>query len=200
MTTKTAAHSTEDAEAPQTRVGFTHKLSRVISDGERTWNEITVTPPTLGHHIAADQKPEGMAQVVHLYSLLTGIPEEAIRRIKTVDSRAIQKFIDARAVDAPAPAPIEDNGDGVVIDLLHPISAGGRPLKSITLREPDLEAGIAVEKVKGGPHQGTAASIAVLSGLTIPVVSKLSMLDVKRIEAWMLPFLTDTDQMEDGEI
>jgi hypothetical protein len=196
MNTKAAAHLNDDVaeEAAKRR---TIKLSRVISDGTNTWNEITLAEPTLAHHIASE-RAEGMAQVIALYSTLSGVPEEAIRRMKTVDSRKIQAVLEETLDDAPAPRPAEV--DGAVFDLLHPISAGGRPIKSVTLREPDLEAGIALEKVKGGPNQITAASIAILSGLTIPVVSKLSKKDVKRMEAWLLPFLSDTDQTADGEI
>ncbi|WP_024275948.1 phage tail assembly protein [Hyphomicrobium sp. 802] len=198
MTTKrTGLVAATQEPAQESTAGALLPLSRPISDGAQIWNELTIKEPTLADHIMSDQKPEGMAQVIALYAIVSGVPEEAIRRMKTQDSRKLQAIIEQRAEDAPEPI---TEADGATFTLLHPIDAGGRKVTTITLREPDLEAGIAIEKVKGGPNQVTAASIAVLSGLTIPVIAKLQMKDVWRMEEWLLPFLNDTDPMPDGEI
>ncbi len=63
--------------------------------------------------------------------------------------------------------------------------AGPAPLTSITVREPDLEAGIAVERSSETAAGATAAMIAALSGQSIPTVMRLAQRDVSRIERWL---------------
>lgn len=192
---------TKEKSAGEEQTSVTIKLGRPITDGQTTWTELTITPPTLGHHMASEQNGVGMSQVVSLYASLAAVPVEAMKGLKTVDARKLEKAIEKLNSGKDAPAPVPHDVDGATFKLLTPIDAGGgRMLGSITLREPDLAAGIAIEKFQRD-HEQTAASIAVLSGLTMPVVAALAMRDVRRIEAWLLPFVNDSNSsISDGEI
>lgn len=179
---------------------FTLKLARPIDDGAGlTWDDLTIAEPTLGHRMTAERASTSeVEQVVRFFALLSGVPEEAIQKLKTSDARKLNRWVDGLPLpkwEAPTV-----NGDRHTFKLLCPIEIEGQvPISEITLREPDLAAGIAVEKFKS-PREQTAASIASLSGLTIPVVRKMKMRDVERIEAWMLPFVAEPDlKAGDGE-
>lgn len=192
QTTKPARPAGAGAIAPARpqRMTTTIRLVRPITENGQTWEELTVREPDLGDRIAAERKGEGMEAAIQLFAILTGLPPAAARKMKTRDARAIQTWLGSITPE-PEPETEPDLSETKTFRLSVPIEADGRVLTEITLREPDLEAGIAVEKLKGRYEQ-TAASIAVLSGLTIPVVRRLVMRDVVRMEAWLLPFVADT--------
>ncbi|MGE8942710.1 phage tail assembly protein [Leptospira interrogans] len=186
----------DKAPAKTERMRKTIPLSRPLSDGSNSWTELTVHEPELGDRIRAERKGAGMEAAVELLAILTGLPSSAARKMKTRDARAIHAWLDSLMPDGEPVADVDD-AESRTFDLLVPLEVDGRPMTQITVREPDLEAGIAVEKLKGR-HEQTAASIAVLSGLTIPVVRKMVMRDVARIEAWLLPFVDDTNSKEEA--
>lgn len=194
MSTKAKAAPTAAAEELKR---FTLALSRPIADDAgQSWSALTLIEPDLGARMAAERETSSdVAQVTRLFAELSGVPENAIAKLKTPDARKINAWLDGLG-DDDAPAPTVE-GDRHTFTLLCPIVLDGQePIKTITLREPDLAAGIAVERFKRR-HEITAATIAALSGLTIPVVSRLKMRDAGRVEAWLIPFVADTDSTAD---
>ncbi len=154
---------------------------------------LTLRRPTLGDNVAAEQAPAGMARTVAFWAHIAGVPVKAMERLKTRDAAKIQKWLhDASLLDQPPPGHI-DEGDKRTFNLIEPIN-DGRTTR-LTLREPDLAAGIAVEKFKN-EHEQMAASIAVLAGITIPETHQLDMRDVARIEAWLVPFVDGSSSMD----
>ena len=189
MARTTAAPPAPPAPPSREPERLTLKLSRPIkADDGRTWSEITIVEPELSHHIEADRKASGMERAIAIYATISGIPEDAIRRLKTIDAKAIQRWINGLRGGEP---PV-DNGGVWTFSLAFPIEVDGQPVAQISLREPDLEAGIALEKFNGKPNAQIAASIAALSGLTIPIVRRMKMRDVAQFEAWLYPFVADT--------
>lgn len=197
MTTK-AKPTPAPAAAADNLKRLTLALSRPIADDAgQSWSTLTFSEPDLGARMAAERETTSeVAQVTRLFAELSGVPETAIAKLKTPDARKVNAWLDALGDDDDATAPTVE-GDRHTFTLLCPIVLDGQePIKTITLREPDLAAGIAVERFKRR-HEITAATIAALSGLTIPVVSRLKMRDAGRVEAWLIPFVADTDSTAD---
>ena len=187
----------ETAPAAPAAVSRTLKLSRPITDGNgMTWTEVHVALPELGHYMLAERETTSeVSEAARLFAELTNVPEDAIHKMKTGDARALRRMIDA-ANETSFASDIRVDGDRHTITLEHPIVIDGQPhIGALTLREPDLAAGIAIEKFNK-PREQLAATIAVLSGLTIPVTRRLKMTDVRRIETWLAPFVADTLSME----
>lgn len=196
MTTKKGAAAPAAAAALEQK---TFKLARPITDDVTTWAELTVTEPTLGNEIAALQKaPKSagpMERMTHRYAILTGVPAPALRKLKTVDFKAIERWLEGLEGGARE---LED--DRATFVLAAPITVDGKPQSTITLREPDLEAAIIVEKVEG-EALSMAATIAALSGWSVPQVRELRMRDVRSIQEWLVPFVVDLNSLESpGEI
>lgn len=168
-------------------VGHTIKLSVPIPMGAAgSIDTLTLRRPTLGDHVMSEQAPPGMARTIAFWAQIAGVPVKVMELLKTRDAAKIQKWLhDAALLEEPPPGHIDD-GDKRTFNLIVPINEGRTP--RITLREPDLAAGIAVEKFKN-EHEQQAASIAVLAGITIPEANQLDMRDVDRIEAWLVPFV-----------
>lgn len=278
LTGASAAHSAAAPPAPPTvghnggpplapaKLSRTFKLAVPISAGDgKTWDTIMLTEPELGHYIVVNRRKtaSSIETMVHLFSLLSGVPEDALRRMKSRDARPVRDWVDAVRVSGaladvirdastpdgglPAALAIADAADALgaflppdlaataaaartaidaakaavaeavtdearaaaqaVLDaatdnpfkpdlestrtfrLAVPLTMpGAAPVEMITLREPDLETGIAVEKADKAV--ASAAMLAVLSGHTIPTVSRLSQRDVVRMERW-LDFFSD---------
>lgn len=164
-------------------------LSRPIEDKGQTLAELTLAEPELRHMIVAERKPSGAELAVSLIAQLSGISETAIRRLKLKDLRAIEAWIrDLRLTSACS---FEEDVGGALFVLSSPIETNGTPIERLRLREPDIEASIAVEKFSK-PHEQTAAMIAALTDITIPVVTRLKLRDLAVIEAWLTPFVEDT--------
>ncbi|OYW56771.1 MAG: hypothetical protein B7Y80_01430 [Hyphomicrobium sp. 32-62-53] len=166
---------------------------------------LEIEEPELRHRIAAQRErrateSETFARYV---AILAGIPEEAAQKIKHRDARKIKAFVDdlkGRGVGADLEAEraaLEASG-GVppmlassrTFTLLVPVATDGAPLTEITVEEPDIAAGIAVEKFKTEAEQ-SAALIATCSGQVIPLISRMKECDVLRIERWLNFFLND---------
>jgi len=173
----------------------TFVLSRPIrSAGGQEWSELTVAEAELRHMAAADRKKTAgrNARLVDLIAELTGVPADAVTRLKQRDANAIDLWLEemrdaAVAADALADmaAGIEDTTQEVsrTFDLLAPIATAGQPLTSITVTEPDLATGVAIEAMQTEAER-TAALIAATSGLVIPTVMRMSMRDVARLNRW----------------
>lgn len=165
-------------------------LSRPIEDKGQPLAELKLSEPELRHMIVAERKPSGAELAVSLIAQLSGASEAAIRRLKLKDLRAIEAWIrDLRLTSSCAFE--EDAAGGALFVLSSPIETNGTPIERLRLREPDIEASIAVEKFSK-PHEQTAAMIAALTDLTIPVVTRLKLRDLAVIEAWLTPFVDDT--------
>lgn len=173
------------------------KLAVPVEDKGVVIGEVTVQEPELRHQIAAERTSSQTEQAIRLISQLTGLPESVARRLKFRDAARIRGWVGG-LMDSIEPLDCDPllEGGPKTFQLLVPID-GGKPINEITIQEPDIEAGIAVEKFKH-QHEQDAAMIAALSGLTIPVVSRLKMRDVARIKAWLLPFVTDTGLTEEA--
>ncbi len=174
------------APAGESRV-FT--LSRPIEDKGQPLAELKLAEPELRHMIVAERKPSGAELAVSLISQLSGVSEAAIRRLKLKDLRAIEAWI--RELRLTSTCAFEEDAVGALFVLSSPIETNGTPIDRLRLREPDIEASIAVEKF-AKPHEQTAAMIAALTDLTIPVVTRLKLRDLAVIEAWLTPFVDDT--------
>lgn len=180
--TKVAAAPEVAADAVLTK---TFVLRRPIpGQNGKPISEITVEEPRLGHAVVAGRKTGANQQTIALLSAVSGVPEDSIKKLKTVDALRINVWLKTlegtnEVVEDPA------TGD-VTLPLTVPIRDGNKLITEITLREPDLEAGIAVEKMVT-QHEQLAATIASLSGLTIPTVNQLRLRDVAAVEAWLGP-------------
>lgn len=172
----------------------TIQLSVPIAMGAAgTIDRLTLRRPTLGDHVASEQAPPGMARTIAFWAHIAGVPVKVMESLKTRDAAKIQKWLrEAALLEEPPPGHIDD-GDKRTFNLIVPINDGRTP--RITLREPDLAAGIAVEKFKN-EHEQMAASIAVLAGITIPEANQLDMRDVDRIEAWLVPFVAGSSSTD----
>lgn len=153
---------------------------------------ITLSEPELGHLMLAEHEKSGGEQAAALISQLSGIPKAALRRLKLADLKAFERWM--RELREIGGAAYEDDGaGGAVFTLALPIPVeGGKAIDKLRLRTPDLDASIAVEKFKK-QHEQTAAMIAALADLTIPVVRRLKIRDVAVIEAWLAPFVTESE-------
>jgi len=180
----------------------------ITDDAGSTWTSITLREPTLRDQANIQRRTTatGTEQAVQLIAALSGVPESAVRRLKTRDVRRMERWQrglvdEAIAIDVTD----DDNGDHLAPSktfvLASPIETESAPITEITVREPDLEAGIAIEKFKTAGEQ-TAAMLAALTGLPIPSVMRLAARDVARIERWLSFFskdgeLSEEDEMED---
>lgn len=172
----------------------TFALARPIADDTgKAYPSITLTEPELHHLAQVERKTTAGENEISaaLISILSGVPETAVRRIKLRDVLQIQRWVDdvmASGVKADllreAAAPIEANEPERTFELLVPVVLNDATLARITMREPDLEAGIAIEKFKL-PSEQTAALIATCSGQIIPNVMRMKVRDVRRIERWV---------------
>ncbi|MFM2422123.1 MAG: Phage tail assembly chaperone protein or 41 or 14 [Pseudomonadota bacterium] len=176
----------------------TIRLVAPIATEQGEITHLTLRDPTLGELVQSDDHP-GMLGSVQIIAAAANIKPDTARRLKTRDTIAASRWFDSLVPPAPPPA-LDDDGEPKAVDieggertfdLLGPVEIGGKVVTQITLREPDVEVGIAIEKVKGA-HRQTARMIAVLSGRTVPEVLKLRRRDVMVIERWLIPFVTDT--------
>ena len=181
----------------------TFKLAAPITGvGDEPIAQITVREPLLSDRGEAERKhPSSPAeQAIFLIARLTDISEQAAKRMKTRDAVRIRKWIFGLSV-----LENHDGGDrsGVrAFDLMVPVPTDDEPLERLTVREPDLESAIAAEKFENETDQ-TAATIALLADTTIPVVKRMAVRDIDRIEGWLRPFLTGemtTDEDDPDEI
>jgi hypothetical protein len=124
------------------------------------------------------------AQVI---ASMAGIPADLALTLKTRDAAKIVAW----------PRTLEQRDDEFDRDagkhrfeLLVPIATDGADITELTIREPDLAASVAAEKFSN-EGEALAAMIAVLGDTTIPIATRLAVRDVERIEAWLLPFMTD---------
>lgn len=192
MAKQTAAAAAETATP---RLSQTFPLSRPIAHKGQTWSEITLAEPHLSHFIVAERQPTNTEFSISLVVQLSGIPEEAVRKMKLVDLRAVQKWVSHLRATGGALVSHDEATGHAVFALVVPIPTNTAPIETIRLREPDLESSVAVEAFKK-QHEQTAAMIAALADLTIPVVSRLSLRDLAVIEAWLAPFVDDTKSRE----
>jgi len=177
----------------------------ITDDAGSTWTSITLREPTLRDQAAVQRRTSatGTEQTAQLLSILSGVPESAVRRLKTRDARRMQKWerllvADAIEKDVAADDPTADLAPYRTFVLASPIQTDTGALTEITVREPDLEAGIAIEKFKTTAEQ-TAAMLSALSGHPIPVVMRLAARDVARIERWLSFFSTDGEDSPSEE-
>lgn len=164
-------------------------LSKPIEDKGQIHAKLTLAEPELRHMIIAERKPSGAELAASLIAQLSGVSELAIRRLKIKDLRAIEAWI--RGLRETSGCSFEEDAGGALFVLSSPIETNGTPVERLRLREPDIEASIAVERFSK-PHEQTAAMIAALADLTIPVVTRLKLRDLAVIEAWLTPFVEDT--------
>lgn len=166
-------------------VTFTLALTKPITkDGARI-DSLVLEEPELRHFVVAARKGSGQASTIALIAQISGLTEDEATRIKTRDARAIEKWMrDLRASVSDGDADIDDGRRFV---LLSPLEGPPR-LEAMTLREPDLGSGVAVEKFKTEAEQ-SAALLAALSDTTIPTVNRLKLRDLARMEAWVFPLL-----------
>lgn len=172
---------------------LTFELSRPVADeAGKVYTEITVEEPSLADFIQADRKSASPAEKGIVIIAIAGhLPIEAVKRMKLPDANRIKRWLERLRDKAAGEGHDEPTDDGRVFELITPIQNGTQTVSRVTLIEPDLGSGVAVEKFKS-EHEQTAALIATLSGLTIPVVHQLRLRDIARMEAWFYPFLDDT--------
>lgn len=165
-------------------------LRRPIVDQGVTVAEITLVEPELRHLTIAERKPSGGEEALSLISQLSGVSEAALRGLKLQDMRAIQRWIDGLRVESTATHVEQD--EGAIFTLSVPLPTATGSIDKLRLREPDVECSIAVEKFKK-PREQTAAMLAALADLTIPIVSRIKVRDLSLIEAWLTPFVMDIE-------
>lgn len=148
--------------------------------------------PTLGDR-AKVQRDAGatseMKQGLAMVSALSGVPAETLQRIKIRDMMKVQSWIKAVTALSDLPADFVSPADAAgeasrTFVLSMPIRTAGADLTELTLREPDLDSGIAVERFTS-PAEQSAALIAHLSGQIIPTVMRLSLRDANEIDRYL---------------
>jgi hypothetical protein len=187
------ARKPDGAPAQSAALTTTIALTRPLRMADAEITELKLVEPELRHFVASGRRASANEQTAALIAALSGISEEAAVRLKLRDAKRIQRWFEELRRDALAPggpgASDEDVDDGRRFVLVAPIASGGDNIMStLTLREPDLGSGVAVEKFKSEMEQ-TAALLAALSGLTIPAVMGLRLRDLARMEAWVYPLL-----------
>jgi hypothetical protein len=165
---------------------YTLQLAKPITDGDRRLDALTVVEPEVRHFVHASRKASPQETTIALIAQIAGISEDAAGRLKTRDARAVQKWIEGLRKFEPIEADVDED-DGRTFTLLSPLDGPPR-VERLTLREPDLASGVAVEKFKTEAEQ-SAALIASLSGQTIPQIMRLKLRDMARVEAWLYPLL-----------
>lgn len=124
-------------------------------------------------------------QTVHLLATQTDLDADTVMRLKTRDARKLKQWASALAT---ADDHIEADASEHTFELLVPVLTDSDPITEIRVREPDLGAAIASEKLEHEAEQ-IAAMIASLSDQTIQIVMRMADRDVDRIEAYLTPFL-----------
>lgn len=181
------------ASAPTPILKRTFTLSRPIFDEKgTTWTELTLVEPELQHQVKAQRGKTSThtEQVAGFFAALSGVPEAAIRKLKTRDAHRMKAWVDTLSADGPEDAEPSLHESERRFELVCPIITDNMPLTALTVREPDLECAIAVERMATQAER-TAALIASLSGVTIPIIMRMKMRDVVRIESWLGFFLPD---------
>lgn len=143
------------------------------------------------HHFATMQRAgKGVAGSFALLAALTGVPVSAIQALRHRDHNPIKGWIE-ELVDGHdgdlVPDPEAAGEQTWDCELLAPIPTNAAPVTRVTVREPTIGSGIACERMKTEAEQ-TAALIAQITGLDIPVVMRMKRRDVVRIERWVAPF------------
>lgn len=84
----------------------TIKLTKPISHAEKTWNEVTVRPATLGDMLAADLVQGEQTKQAAIYASVCDVPFPAFRQLEATDYIKIATEADALAGNVSAPAPM----------------------------------------------------------------------------------------------
>lgn len=186
------------AVAASSAIERTFQLAVPIrGDDGKEWSALTLQEPLLRHRVEAQRRKSATEteRTIVILSALSGASEAALRRMKSRDARKVSAWLDSLQVSARQADDLADaaeqndvvSGSALPLErtfqLLVPIDVPGAPVTSVTVREPDLEAGIAVERMQS-PGEQTAALIASCAGLVIPVVMRMSLRDVARLERW----------------
>lgn len=173
-------------------------LAVPVVDKGKTVDALTITEPVLSQYMYANRVKSRTEQTIRMISQISGIGEDAVRKLRTRDALRVQRWlqsIEAADIDEQAQPELSVGAESKTFDLLVPLADGAATITKLTLREPDLAAGIEVERFKT-PGEQTAAMIAMLSDTVVPLVSKLVMRDVRRMEAWIVPFVDDSGSTE----
>lgn len=179
---------------PARAVAHVVTLTRPIIENGNEIRSLELVEPELGHLIKAERAGTGSEQSAAMVAELSGISAQTARRVLLRDLRAIERWVDGLKSEASCTFETDARG-GARFNLGRPLPTEREPIAVVTLREPDIEAAIAVEKFKH-PAEQTAAIIAVLADLTIPIVARLTLADLAVIEAWLVPFVRDTPSRE----
>ena len=192
-----ATAATAIADARQT-----YKLIVPVTDGEGSAVvSLTIVDPELRHRAQVERlKPASQTEATRaMISVLTGVPADVVGRIKYRDYLAIDRIIESmvsRGVKADIATDAERYAAGGSPDLdstrtfklIGAIATDAAPVSAVTAVEPDIDAGIAVERFKTEAEQ-SAAMIAKCTSLPIPVVMRMKLCDVLRLERWLNFFL-----------
>jgi hypothetical protein len=175
----------------------TFRLAVTIRDDKgQEYRELTLVEPELQHRVKVQRSRTATEteRTIGLIAALAGVPEAAVRRLKTRDAFRIKSWIDEIAASGVMLDMAAEKEGGVTpedeldsertFSLMAPIETNAAPILHLTVREPDLEAGIAVERMDTVGEQ-TAALIASCSGQIIPVVMRMKLRDVARVERWL---------------
>ena len=178
-----------DAASPPAGLTRTFALAVPIADDDgRTWSEITLREPELRDQASMQRGKTTTAneRSARHIAELSGVPDIAVRRLKLRDARVIQAWLKSLNTEAMKHAPVEMGDGSHTFELLAPVTTNAGAVTHITLREPDIDTGIAVEKAGGDTvAQATAAMIAALSDISVPVAMRLSVRDVTVMETWL---------------
>lgn len=181
---------------------YTYTLKSPITIDGETLTEVSLCEPELRHRIASQRSNSGseIERFIVYVAALSGLPESTVRRLKHRDGKGIRELISQVSLRGVRADLMQEAADGnglsvpqggrKTFDLLVPIPTDGDPLRSIDVEEPDVAAGLAVEKFKTEGEQ-VAALIATMSGQIIPLITRMRECDVKRIERWFDFFLND---------
>ncbi len=193
---------------------LTHTLvAPVEHEGERI-GTITLTEPRAYDSIKVEAKGvEGAKRLEALIWAISDLPDGV--HLKARDLGRIVKWLggltsDALALDGIIAAETEvdpfdlEPGAGAAsgmdeaeidaledertFNLLVPFEFEGRRVERLTATEPTLDAMLAGQKYKE-PSRQTAAMVAAVTGQPLPVINRLALRDLNRVEAWLGPFV-----------
>lgn len=183
-----------EAELSTSTLGYVRTFTLrvpIIDDKGRPYEKLTVTEPEQHHYVEMQRAGRGVAASFVLISALTGVPVSAIQQLRHRDHNPIKGWVEEIVSPPQGDDPVADPdaaGEQTwECDLAAGIPTNGPPVKRVTVREPTIGSGIACEKMKTEAEQ-TAALIAQITGLTVPVVMRMKRRDVVRIERWIAPF------------
>ncbi len=163
----------------------------IVDDKGRSYDKLTVHEPEQHHYVEMQRAGRGVAASFVLIAALTSVPASAIAQLRHRDHNPIKAWIEEIVSPPQAGDPVADPeaaGEQTwQCDLLAAIPTNAAPVTRVTVCEPTIGSGIACEKMKTEAEQ-TAALIAQITGLTIPVVMRMKRRDVVRIERWIAPF------------